>query len=520
MLWRGGEAQAIPKANKSLRDVSGWRSILLMEIAAKGVGKCLRNDLLAIFAQHGADLHGGSRRGMPLEIPMHAERAHGQRLKRLKATGAVIFLDGANALYSVIREHLYSCDSLSRPDLIDGLARAAFQSENDQMQLLATLAAPGVLQASDAPAALVSYLRHTLHASWFAMRGSSACIFQTLTGTGPGAPLADILFQLALTRFHATVNEAMDEAGLRYSSVRSSAKTPIPGWADDLAIMLEAPAAAIVDTIRQTARIAHRAMAETGVTVNFGAGKTEVVPLLYGPGSATVKQDLLAQEVPTIAVELCSGDITHLRVVKEYVHLGGVFSHDANSSHDIERRRRECELPFRRLRATLLRNPCLLAKEKVHLLCSLILPKLLHGASLWYLRRSQDELAFRAAIMGFLRRSVRPILNVSSALATDLEVCTALQVLTPDEVLTRLHVMQLAFLADFASAWLMEAITSAATWLEHAAASLTKAGALVGWTGHPPNSLIWVHGSLAGNCNFARLHGATRRPASRLDDRL
>ena len=103
--------------------------------------------------------------------------------------------------------------------------------------------------------------------------------------------------------------------------------------------------------------------------------------------------------------------MAELRVLKEYVHLGGIFSHDGNALHDIERRRKECELPFRRLRATLLRNPCLTSKEKAHLICSLILPKLPHGAGLWFLQRNQEEQAFRAAIMRFLRRSIRPVLK-------------------------------------------------------------------------------------------------------------
>ena len=185
-----------------------------------------------------------------------------------------------------------------------------------------------------------------------------------------------------------------------------------------------------------------------------------------------MKRDLLSQANPTIKVSLCGGGVAELRVVKEYVHLGGMFSHDGNALHDIERRRKECELTFRRLRATLLRNPCLSSKEKVHRICSLILPKFLHGAGLWCLQRNQEKQAFRAAIMGFLRRSIRPILGASSRMASDTEVCTALQVLLPDEVIARLHVMQLAFLATYANSWLVDTILHAPAWITQALASL------------------------------------------------
>ena len=267
----------------------------------------------------------------------------------------------------------------------------------------------------------------------------------------------------------------MEEEGLRCRTARMQAGAPIPGWADDLAILLETPASDVVATIQRTAHLAHKAMAQAGVTVNFGIGKTEVVPLLYGPGSASVRRDLLSQDAPTILVPLCHGGSAELRVVKEYLHLGGLFSHDCSSTHDIERRRRECELPFRRLRATLLRNPYLSSKEKAHLLCSLILPKFLHGAGLWHFQRNQEEQAFRAAIMGFLRRSVRPVLGVSSGMASDVEVCTALQVLLPEEVLARLHIMQLAFMAAYANDWLTETVLHASSWIAHALVSLRTA---------------------------------------------
>ena len=476
LLWRGGGVRAIPKPQKPLRDVTGWRSILLMEIAGKSVGKCMRQDLAKALAGCGIEMHGGSRKGMPLEVPMHAVRAHGQRLKRAHVAGAVIFLDGANAFYSVLREHLYSTDALSCPAKIQSFVESVFSQTDDQLALLEVLAAPGILQETKVPPAVVNFFRHSLHSSWFAMDGDMACLFQTFTGTGPGAPLADILFQLVFTRFHAAVQSELEQMGLQCRSCRHRAKAPLPGWADDLALLLEVSHASdLVPAIKRAAACAHRAMAATGVTMNFQTGKSEVVPLLYGPGSAPVRRDLLTQRDPCIEVELCNGRSTRLHVVKEYVHLGGVFAHDASIAHDILRRRQEAELPFRRLRATLLRNPVLESKEKTHLLCSLIFAKYLHGAGIWHLQKGQEAQAFRAGMMGFMRRSMRPILGISSALASDLEVCTVLGLLTPDEALSRLHIMQLSFLAGHASSWLFEAIMDAADWLQHALQSLRHA---------------------------------------------
>ena len=498
LLWRGGAVHAIPKPSKPMHDVTGWRSILLMEIAAKGVGKCMRQELAGALAQCAVDLHGGSRKGMPLEVPMHAVRAHGQRLKKARVAGAVIFLDGANAFYSVLREHLHSVDALSSPAKLQSFAESVFARSEDQTMLLEVLAAPGVLQDTQVPPAVASYLRHSLHASWFAVGGDMDCLFRTFTGTGPGAPLADILFQLVFTRFHSQMQEELEQLGLLCRSFRHRAKAPLPGWADDLAILLEVPHAdQLLPAIRQAAAVAHRAMASTGVIMNFSAGKSEVVPLLYGPGSAPVRRELLSQRDPLIEVTLCDGKRAQLHVVKEYVHLGGVFAHDTSVMQDVERRRREAELPYRRLRATLLRNPCLDKAEKTFLLCSLIFSKYLHGAGLWHLQKGQEVQAYRAGMMGFMRRSMRPILGVSSALASDHEVCTVLGLLTPDEALSRLHIMQLSFLASFASLWLFDAIVDAGDWLKQALQSLSAAVTACGIDLQPPEPselATWLSG--------------------------
>ena len=63
-------------------------------------------------------------------------------------------------------------------------------------------------------------------------------------------------------------------------------------------------------------------------------------------------------------------------------------------------------------------------------------------------------------------------------MASDTEVCTALQVLLPEEVRARLHVMQLAFLATYANPWLVETILCAPVWITHALASLQRAAAM------------------------------------------
>ena len=70
LLWKGGRAVPIEKPGKNLALPSGWRSILLLEAGAKGLGGALRQCLLSGFETLRMPGQGGSRPKAPMQTAM------------------------------------------------------------------------------------------------------------------------------------------------------------------------------------------------------------------------------------------------------------------------------------------------------------------------------------------------------------------------------------------------------------------------------------------------------------------
>ena len=135
-LWRGGKAVAIEKPSKPLHQLSAWRSILLLEAGAKGVARALRPCLLRSFEKIRQEGQGGSRPKMPIQLPMALCRGFLRRLKEDGVSGGIIFVDGASAFYSVLRQRLCGRESEHSAQYLEELASCLFEDEEDRLRFL------------------------------------------------------------------------------------------------------------------------------------------------------------------------------------------------------------------------------------------------------------------------------------------------------------------------------------------------------------------------------------------------
>ena len=103
ILWRGCLVTTVPKPNKPQHALSGHRSIALQEPASKALAKAMRGAISRALDQVAPLGMAGGRKGKPMAIPAITVQAHLGKLIRLRRTGAVLFLDGANAFYAVSR---------------------------------------------------------------------------------------------------------------------------------------------------------------------------------------------------------------------------------------------------------------------------------------------------------------------------------------------------------------------------------------------------------------------------------
>ena len=222
-------------------------------------------------------------------------------------------------------------------------------------------------------------------------------------------------------------SSAREEDGLR-----SSLSVPATSWMDDLAVPVRAAAPDdLLHNAGRTLQVIEAAISKIGVALNFGAGKSEILPILCGPGSRRAREDLLGRSGGTFAVQLREG-VVSVTLTRSYVHLGSVIDTTASDLPDIRRRAilaRELSISLKRL----LHNPHLSLAEKSNFLASMPLARLRHGAGFWTLDTAKESHAFRSAYMEILRRAFRQVTGITSKGRSDYEVCCGLQLLQPEE---------------------------------------------------------------------------------------
>ena len=467
--WSGTLVTGIEKPGKNPGTVQGWRSIALYEAAAKGVAKAFRERMLPVFDRIAHDVQCGARRGCPIELPSHVVRTYVQAACRQGLSGGILFLDGRSAYYATLREHLIGVDALSDVGTIQDLLHALHPDPNVRDELFATLFGQGLLEAHGTPLGVCGYIRASMKQSWFALQPESGYCFHTSTGTVPGTPLADLLYQEVQTVFLSGLKQKLAEHDIVAKSLHGHSKAPVPCWADDVAVLLPyCTAPEVLPNLSCVAREAEHCSRSTGVRLNFESGKTEALVILRGEGSLSVRRHALTSKEPAIAVVLSNGQEVQLRLVQHYDHLGGRVCHNGTCLADIQRRGRIAEGVFKRLYSTLLRNAELSKTEKLRLLQSLVVRKFLFGSGLWCLRTKAEERALNATIMGFYRRAMRPVLGLSSKHLCDNEVCCLLDALSPLQLHRVELVRQLRVVVLQGPGFLWDTVCEAFDWLNRA----------------------------------------------------
>ncbi|CAE7487237.1 unnamed protein product [Symbiodinium sp. CCMP2592] len=415
LLWRGGRAAPIEKPGKSLTTPGGWRSIMLMEAGAKGLGGALRQELLRGFEAVRVEGQVGSRPNAPMQTAMSQVRGFLTELHDKRRSGGVVFVDGQTAFYATIRQGLVGCDADSTLEYLSRLACILFHTEEARDRFIASALAQDSLPD--------------------AMCSQKSDAFETHTGTTPGAPLADLAFQYVFATTLAKLRDRLAEIGCSARvGVHRDIQVPAPTWMDDLAVPFATafPAEVIPTASRILSEVAE-AFCDIGIAINWGQGKSELLPIFYGPGARSQRTQWCASEGATFPVALPGGASISAHITPAYIHLGSLADIKGGDAEDIRRRRllaRELQAPLMKL----LCNPFLEAREKVDLLLSMPVARFKHGAGLWRLEKKREKEAFHAGYMELLRRAFRPIVGCSTKGLQDEDICDGLGVLNAEEL--------------------------------------------------------------------------------------
>ena len=468
----------IPKPGKCPNNAEGWRSIALQEIPHKAVCSTMRRFLLQALDHIALPLQLGGRPGGPMLVPSLHVVAHLRRLRRIKQSSGVLYIDGVQAFYSVIREIVVGADETEAgASRIVSIIEEMHSDELVREDLFKLLCGPSILEQAGAPRFVQDFLRTGFRGSHFQMGRGSDNIYLTQAGTIPGSPLADIVFQLALVRFHRNLQYRLRAKGLlvcvNYPSssdcesddelVEASTST----WVDDLAVVVASPTAAgLIPKMAQVAAAVEQSLGSTGVRVNYAPGKTAAMYCLRGRGANAVRKFWALEQQGRVQLPSGPGQGKFLQLTLEYTHLGSRLQSSGQQTAAIAHRVSIAQPIFSALRKRLLFNDCLSCKERVRLVVQGPLASLLHGSGLWVTTDRGTAHRAHEAISNMYRQCIRPILGLSSRGLTSDEVCCALNVLAPSDVLKFQRLRAVLSIAPLADKYLVAVLVQERSWIE------------------------------------------------------
>ena len=234
---------------------------------------------------------------------------------------------------------------------------------------MAAALGPGLLAENDVPEPVRRVLAASLKNAWYSIGGDHKHIFRTGSGTSPGSPIADVMFQVLFTEAVRRIEHLLAELAGEAQESAGVTWTPTPSWMDDLAVPLRAQDGdALMDITRMVVRAIHTGLRRIGVSLNLAHGKTELQPVFHGQGAKRARQHWLCETGAELTVALDDGQPVRVSMTtKQYVHLGALLDAGDSDVVAIQHRAklmREMVRPLKKL----LRSPCLDESEKVDIL--------------------------------------------------------------------------------------------------------------------------------------------------------
>ena len=382
LRYKGGQLCAIWKQKQSRQDASGYRGILLAEVYGKVLHAWARQRLLPTLVCRRAQGQIGGLPSQQTTTAIQLLKLHGRQGRHRHLTTAVIFIDLKAAFHHLLREYVFKMkDPLQQHELCRFLDSKDFNIE----QLAADLRHACDEQPADIPTGLRVFL-HDLHKStWFTLEPDRDQVVATERGTRPGSPMADLGFNLLMSRIMHQLGDGLKQLP-NYERGCSLLGTQVPpiSWVDDLAVPLtnEHPNQ-MVPLIQATVELLHTTFNAHGMTMNFESGKSEAVIMFRGQGANACRTALFDGIGSPCVVTATDSHILTLKVVATYRHLGARFAMDADGEVEINNRMAMARKSYQELKRAIFHNRNIPLKGRMQLYDSLIVARLMYACSVW-----------------------------------------------------------------------------------------------------------------------------------------
>jgi len=393
LQWRGGVLCELFKNKGSPSIISNYRDICISDSSAKVLGKLVRHALLpaargfALESQWGSGLHGGETAITHLYVRnlYHIARVTGQSL-------SLLFLDITSAFASLVRRIIFDIEAGDEHWLLQ--LRASGFSESEIHQIYDEIK---MLVVGDKNSTYATALATQLHTFMWNTFDGLPDISWSLQGTGAGAPLADLVYVIAMAKvlrklrcelylgdFISTfrVREALPIHPNSSQSERSFVANDA-SYVDDAVIPVFTTADRLIERTSAVASTALRIYAQHGMSLNFSSGKSEAVLNWIGPKAASHERQAMAtynNKIPCKGIRV--GDTFYLLIVKTYKHMGTKISVGDSLGEEVAARISAMSSGTKRL-SKILRSKHVTCNHKMNVITMYLITKGFYNSGTW-----------------------------------------------------------------------------------------------------------------------------------------
>ena len=414
--WKGGILHAVYKNRGEHCDPGSFRGILVSSHVGKVAHGLYRKMALQGYMQQALPLQCGGIPKRSVAFAAHSCRLQQHAAQRAKMSTALLFVDIKSAYYRLIRE--LCVDTRADEQQLRFLLQRLRLPAEQLIPLLEVLKEnEGALHHAEAPA-IAKQMAAVFHRNtWFHICGAPL-LARTLRGARPGDGWADLLFNYLMAQVLHQFESSLAEDGLNltvhWNGLRGlradggtdyCAEIGVTAWADDLAFALwhDSPAALVCNLQGLAERLVPHFGAR-GLELNFAAGKTEAVVCLRGGGSIKLRRELFGLPDPGLTLETDATDPVRLRLLQQYVHLGGVLHSKSKMKPELRRRLGIASSAFAQHRSSVYQNVHLSLSARVRLFEACVLSTAYFNCGTWTNLAPSDLLYFNNGILRLYRR--------------------------------------------------------------------------------------------------------------------
>lgn len=413
LQWRGGIVKAIYKKGAT-DQAHNWRNILLSSVPGKATHSLIRDALNRCYQQAAHEGQFGGKTGANISVPTMGVRSFQHWCKSTCRSYALIFIDGIEAFYRLVRE---LCFSYSDPDAFGQVLDRTHASQHLKQLILENAKALSALERANASSHLVAVTRALHQLTWFVVDQETQGVVVTTRGSRPGDPIAGVLFNLVMGRAMSQIDLRLKENGLR-ETLGLDESQPLPlrcrgfssvdfsgqAWVDDLIYMKSSDdPATLCEQVQQIVAIVQSELATFGIDMNLAKGKSEVMIHLAGQGSRQLRRQLLVEAGSQLRFVDVDGQSRTLSVGHKYKYLGSVLSIQGSCQVDIKNRAAQTFAALKTIRRHVLRNRDLSAKSRQQIIHSIVISKMMATSGSWILDTKQAVQCFHKTMMRIYR---------------------------------------------------------------------------------------------------------------------